>query len=114
MKPEYYIWLLAFLPLFIIFVQQRKNKKAILRRIVTSKRKGNTGEMVELAKKFIGKECFIYTFDSQITGVIEEVNDGALLIKNNDNIQVINLDFVVRIREYPKNKNGKKKSVVLD
>ena len=28
--------------------------------------------------------------------------------------EAINLDFVLRIREYPKKKNGKKKSVVLD
>ena len=28
--------------------------------------------------------------------------------------QAINLDFVIRIREFPKNKKGKKKSVVLD
>ena len=29
-------------------------------------------------------------------------------------IEAINLDFVIRIREYPRNKKGKKKSVVLD
>ena len=29
-------------------------------------------------------------------------------------LEAINLDFVIRIREYPKNKKGKKKSVVLD
>ena len=28
--------------------------------------------------------------------------------------ELINLDFVTRIREYPRKKNGKKKSVVLD
>ena len=28
--------------------------------------------------------------------------------------EAINLDFVIRIREYPRNKNGKKKSVVFD
>ena len=29
-------------------------------------------------------------------------------------IEALNLDFVIRIREYPKNKKGKKKSIVLD
>lgn len=72
--------------------------------------------MIELAKRFIGKECLIYAFDSshQFVGVIKEVCDGAILIENNGTIEAINLDFVIRIREYPKNKKGKKKSVVLD
>lgn len=29
-------------------------------------------------------------------------------------IEVLNLDFVIRIREYPRNKNGKKKAIVVD
>ena len=71
--------------------------------------------MYELAQKFIGKECLIYTFNSsQLTGVIKEVNEGAILLENGDNLEAVNFDFIVRIREYPKKKNGKKKSVVLD
>ena len=72
--------------------------------------------MIELAKRFIGKECLIYSFDSnhQFTGMIKEVSDGAILIENNGSVEAVNLDFVIRIREYPKNKKGKKKSVVLD
>lgn len=72
--------------------------------------------MIELAKRFIGKECLIYAFDSshQFTGTIREVTDSAILIENNGTLEAINLDFVIRIREYPRNKNGKKKSVVLD
>lgn len=72
--------------------------------------------MIELAKRFVGKECLIYSFDSnhQFTGVIKEVTDGAILVENGETSEAINLDFVIRIREYPKNKKGKKKSVVLD
>lgn len=72
--------------------------------------------MVELAKKFIEKECLIYAFDSshQFQGTIKEVSDGAILIESGGTIEAINLDFVIRIREFPKNKKGKKKSVVLD
>ena len=71
--------------------------------------------MVEFARAFIGKECIIYLFDdNQHTGIIKEVTDGALLLDKNGDVQVINLDFVTRIREFPKKKNGKKKSVVLD
>ena len=69
-----------------------------------------------LAEKFIGKECLISSFDSghQFDGVIREISDNAILIEKNGTVEAINLDFVIRIREYPKNKNGKKKSVVLD
>lgn len=70
--------------------------------------------MLELAKKFLEKECIIYTFNSQIEGVIKEVADGGILLEKNGVCEVINVDFIIRIREYPRTKSGKKKSVVLD
>ena len=72
--------------------------------------------MKELAKRFIDKECVIYSFDGnhQYQGVIKEVTDGAILVETNGKIDALNLDFVIRIREYPRKKNGKKKSVILD
>ena len=70
--------------------------------------------MFELAQKFLNKECIIYTFNSQFTGTIKEVNKGGILIEKSGTLEAVNFDFIVRIREYPKNKNGKKKSVILD
>ena len=72
--------------------------------------------MKELAKRFIDKECVISSFDGnhQYVGVIKEVMDGAILLEKNGKIEALNLDFVIRIREYPRKKNGKKKSVILD
>ena len=72
--------------------------------------------MKELAKRFIDKECLISSLDGnhQYEGIIKEVTDGAILIEKDGKNEAVNLDFVIRIREYPKNKNGKKKSVVLD
>ena len=77
---------------------------------------GGHTEMKELAKRFIDKECLISSFDGghQYDGIIKEVNDSAILVEKNGIVEAINLDFVIRIREFPKNKNGKKKSVVLD
>ena len=71
--------------------------------------------MKVLAKRFIDKECLITAFDSnhQFEGVIKEVSDSAILVEKKEAVEAINLDFVIRIREYPKNKKGKKKSVVL-
>ena len=72
--------------------------------------------MKELAKQFIGKECIVYTVtstDSSIQGVIKEIGDGGMVIeKNSGEKEIINLDFVTRIREYPRKKNGKKKGIV--
>ncbi len=72
--------------------------------------------MKELAQKFIDKECIIYSFDGshEYVGVIKEVTDGAILLEKKGKIEALNLDFVIRIREYPRSKNGKGKSVVLD
>ena len=71
--------------------------------------------MKELAKKFIDKECVITSFDGnhQYEGVIKEVTDGAILVEKNGKIEALNLDFVIRIREYPRNKKGKKKIITI-
>ena len=100
----------------LIFITYRRRRKITVARKIIEKRKseGNT-KMKEFAERFIGKDSIIYSFDGgHYEGVIKEVTDGALLIEKKGQIEAINLDFVMRIREYPKNKNGKKKSVVLD
>lgn len=108
---------LPILVMFVILFILLQNQKAVVARKAIKRRKSeDTTKMIELAKKFIDKECLIYAFDSnhQFTGTIKEVTNGAILIENGGAIEAINLDFVIRIREYPKNKKGKKKSVVLD
>ena len=88
----------------------------VAKKIIKKRKVEDDTNMKELAKGFIGKECLIYSFDSsrQFVGVIKEVSDSAILVENKGQIEAINLDFVIRIREYPKNKKGKNKSVVLD
>ena len=72
--------------------------------------------MFELAKRFIDKECVIHTFNgNQIAGTVREVTEGALLLEDKiGNLEAVNLDCITRLREYPKNKNGKKKALVLE
>ena len=103
--------------LFIILYILYCNRRSVVARQTIKKRKvGGNIEMKELAKRFIDKECVISSFDGnhQYEGVIREVTDGAILVEKNGKIEALNLDFVIRIREYPRKKNGKKKSVVLD
>ena len=112
MNPTYFAIFALFL---ILFIMNRYSKMYIAKKFIKNKRRKDKDHMLELAKKFIDKECLIYTFNSnQIDGVIKEVSNGALLVEKKGALEAINLDFVVRIREYPKNKNGKKKSVVID
>lgn len=108
--------MISFIPIImlfvIIFVTQR-NEKTVIKNILNKKTEDR--QMFELAKRFIGKECIIYTFNSaQYTGTVTEVNEGGLLLQKEGAIEALNFDYVVRIREYPRNKNGKKKSVILD
>lgn len=74
--------------------------------------------MNEYIKKFIGKECIIYTIMSEsgnIQGTINELNENWILITDlTGNEQIVNAEYITRIREYPRDKKGKKKSVVLD
>ena len=70
--------------------------------------------MKEAVIKFIDKECLIYLFNGQINGIIREVIDNSLLVETKTERQILNLDFVIRIREFPKNKKGKNKAIVLD
>lgn len=118
MTPVY--WMLAalwFLFLFVFLPQRRKRNAAVLHHI---RRKGKKEReaMETLAKQFIGKECIIYTItsnDGSVQGTIREVSGGGLVLEDaQGQIQAVNLEYVTRIREYPRNKKGKKKSVVLD
>lgn len=113
-----YIILFALFFLVIIPWLTRQRKIAAVRHILNKKRYNKENlYMKELAKQFIGKECIVYTItsnDANIQGIIKEVGDGGMIIeKNSGEKEIINLDFVTRIREYPKKKNGKKKSVIL-
>ena len=113
MNPSTYI--LIIMLWIIIFIMLRNSKSAIAKKIIKKRKMEGNTEMKELAKKFIDKECLIYSFNSnQFEGVIKEVTEGAILVEKGGTVEAINLDFVIRIREFPKNKKGKKKSVVLD
>lgn len=106
------VYIALFILLFIVIYSSKRNEKIILKQIKKMRSKEERAEMTELAKRFIGKECVISTFNSQVVGVIKEVTDGAVLIENNENLEIINIDYIVKIKEYPRNKNGKKKIIV--
>lgn len=70
--------------------------------------------MNEIIKNFIGKECFIHTFQTQLVGTIESLEDNWISIKNANGLEIVNIDYISRIREFPRNKKGKKKFIIGD
>lgn len=116
MQPIYYallIWLIG----FVFWMQRKKQATAAVAHHIRKKREEKY-EMESLAKQFIGKECIIYTItsnDGSVQGIIKEVTPSGMLIEDaQGQLQAVNLEYVTRIREYPRNKKGKKKSVILD
>lgn len=111
--PTYFV--VIFLLFILVLQQEHRKKQTVVKQKILSKRtKKEKQQMVELAKQFIGKECLIYTLNAQINGTVTDVSEGAVALDNGKTKEIVNLDYIIRIREYPKNKNGKKKSVVLD
>ena len=115
---EAYLVIIVALIIFFCILKRRRTAAAVWQ--IQNRRKQNkeNGVMKELAKQFIGEECIIYTITSiegSIQGVIKEIDDGGMVIeRNSGEREIVNLDFVTRIRQYPRKKNGKKKGVVLD
>ena len=107
------LWLLF----FVISQQGKKQKTAAVVHHIKNKKK-EAEAMEALAKQFTGKECIIYTInsnDGSIAGIIREVSGGGMLIEDaRGQLHAVNLEYVTRIREYPRNKKGKKESVILD
>jgi len=116
---NFYLILLALFLLVILPWITRQRRLAAVRHILNQKKQNKENiEMKELAKRFLGEECIIYTItsnDGSVQGVIKEIEDGGMVIeKKTGELELINLEFVTRIRQYPRKKNGKKKEIVLD
>lgn len=109
-----YLWIVVILIIFLCI--RKKRRTAVVVWQIQNQRKQNKEILVmkELAKQFIDKECIIYTItsnDGSLQGIIKEVCDSGMIIESpSGERQAVNLDFVTRIREYPRKKNGKKKS----
>ena len=119
MNGNTYLILFVLVVLVIIPWIARRRRLAAVRHILNRKMQNKENNvMKELAKRFIGEACIIYTItsnDGSVQGLIKEIDDGGMVIeKKTGELEIVNLDFVTRIREYPRKKNGRKKGVVLD
>lgn len=109
-------WWVSVFPLLILFLVLSQQKKETVKYLETRirKQKGDT-QMQQLALRYIGKDVLLTTVASgSYDGVLREVVDNAAVLDKNGKETVVNLDYVIRLREYPKNKNGKRKALVAD
>ena len=89
-------------------------QQLVLNTIKMRKKKGNFN-MSEVIKRFVGKKCIITTMNEIVTGVIDAVEDNCIIVSPTGNVvgtEIISIDYISRVREYPKNKNGKEKSII--
>ena len=109
-------WWICFIPLMILFIilaQQRKETNKYIEAKIR-RQKGDT-EMQKLAVRFIGKDVMLNTVASgAYDGVMKEVVDNAVVLEKDGKETIVNLDYVIRLREYPTNKHGKRKSLIAD
>lgn len=72
--------------------------------------------MSEVFNNYVGKDCVIYLSNSSsniIECSVREVSDNWLTVVTRDGTEIINIDYIIRIKEHPMNKKGKKKSVIF-
>ncbi len=114
MNTNLILFLCCILPLIIMWVTTIQVGQTLHTRHIKNKKE--TNHMCELAKQFIGQDCIVYFLGgSSISGVIKEVAESGnaiTVVNDNNDLDLINLEFVTRIRKYPLNKNGKRKSII--
>lgn len=96
-------WLLIYLP--------RKRRQAALGRVLhmkkMSRQKKEGASVRALAQQFMGKDVYIKLIEGTADGVLKEITGSGLMLENKYGIQAVNLDYILKIREYPY-KNGKR------
>ena len=106
---------LIFLWVMIILVLlQRKKVQRMINILRIKRKKRGIVDMSHIIEKFIGKDCLINLGSGSVAdGIVKSVSDGWVeLLGKDGNLQAVNIDYISRIREYPKTKNGKRKVVI--
>ena len=110
-------WLLLVIILICcIYLPAKRRRRYVANKLILKKKleakKGNMGNyMKELAERFIGKDVFIKLLDGNADGIIREVTDNGIVLDRKNGPMVVNLDYVVKLYEYPHNKKGKRSTV---
>lgn len=92
----------------IILMLRRAQEEFMLIRRKKRARKGNV-DMNELVQQFLGKNCYIYlgTSGGSVLGVVEKIEGNWVSLQVGESTELVNLDYICRIKEKP-NKKAKK------
>ena len=100
-----------FIVILCMYLQRRRRIHQIIRKHIKMKKGKGIINMNELMHKYIGKEVIIYTGLSSVSGTLTKIEDSWAELETATGSQILNLEYISRIREYPRNKKGKKSSL---
>ena len=110
-------FLLALAIILALFWTAKQRRIAAIRHVQTRKRNSGKDTVMEaLTRQIIGKECNLYTVtstDSSIQGTLKDETERGIVLEKDGNVEAVNLEYVTRIREYPRNAKGKRKTIVF-
>lgn len=92
----------------VIIVLLMKRRRAVQRRRKRSRRRRAGNMSQAIIEQLLGKRCI---FDMEgltsVTGVLEKLDGNWLSLRMDDKLELVNLDYVTRIRELPEKKRRK-------
>jgi hypothetical protein len=112
------VWIILILAIALISIGGGRRKAQVIKRLakIRQNHKEGLSIMCDVFNRFIGKECIITTMDTaNVIGVVEAIEGDWLAIRAKggaEDLDMLRIEFISRIREYPKGKNGKKKWIV--
>ena len=96
-------YIILFLLIFVIIGMEKRNKCVVWKRLRNCSQEGK--QMETMARDMIGKRCVVEVFGGNAyKGVIEQVADKAVLLRQKKDTRIVNLDFVVSITQLPEKK----------
>ena len=113
MQNTWYIWLVVLAWLFLLYLlRKRRRKPAAIRHVKYRKNSEQRRKDIAMLSRFMEKDVYIKLLDGHADGVVKEVSDNGVVLENKDGLQIVNLEYVLKVREYPY-KNGKR-VLILD
>lgn len=93
------IWV-VFMAVIIVLLMKRRRTAQRRRRRNRRRRAGNMSQTI--IEQMLGKRCALDMEGlSGATGVLEKLDGNWISLRTDDKLELINLDYVTRIRELP-------------
>lgn len=108
MQSTWYIYFMLFVVVFLLYLPRKRKRKYAAYKINNCiKNEEGRIAMRALAERFIGKDVYVKLLEGNADGVVREVTDSGIVLENKNGIQIVNLNYIIKLREYPY-KNGKR------